>query len=69
MPKEKVPLMVRKSDGGFGYGTTDMATLRQRIQVHHAALPVSSPCCSASEAFCKGVQLAWHFRRKLLQAP
>ncbi|CAK0784285.1 hypothetical protein CVIRNUC_007489 [Coccomyxa viridis] len=32
VPKEKVPLMVRKSDGGFGYGTTDMATLRQRIQ-------------------------------------
>lgn len=31
--KEKVPLMVRKSDGGFGYGTTDMAALRQRIHV------------------------------------
>ncbi|KAK9845941.1 hypothetical protein WJX81_006549 [Elliptochloris bilobata] len=27
---EKVPLMVQKSDGGFGYGTTDMAALRQR---------------------------------------
>ena len=39
VPKEKVPLMVRKSDGGFGYGTTDMATLRQRIQV--------APCCHA----------------------
>ena len=40
VPKEKVPLMVRKSDGGFGYGTTDMATLRQRIQV--------APCCHAA---------------------
>ncbi len=50
VPKEKVPLMVRKSDGGFGYGTTDMATLRQRIQVRHAAMPVSCPCCNASRA-------------------
>ena len=33
VPNEKVPLMIRKSDGGFGYGTTDMATLKQRIQV------------------------------------
>ena len=28
---EKVPLMVQKTDGGFGYGTTDMAALRQRV--------------------------------------
>lgn len=27
----KVPLMIQKSDGGFGYGTTDMAAIRQRI--------------------------------------
>ena len=27
----KVPLMIQKSDGGFGYGTTDMAAVRQRI--------------------------------------
>ena len=38
---QKQPLMVRKSDGGFGYGTTDMAALSQRIHVreplqHHA---------------------------------
>ena len=26
-------LMIQKSDGGFGYGTTDMAALKQRIQV------------------------------------
>lgn len=28
----KVPLMIQKSDGGFGYGTTDMAAIRNRIQ-------------------------------------
>ncbi len=33
----KQPLMVRKSDGGFGYGTTDMAALEQRI---HVRLPL-----------------------------
>lgn len=26
----KQPLMIRKSDGGFGYGTTDLATVRYR---------------------------------------
>ena len=28
---EKTPLMVRKSDGGFGYGTTDLAALAFRV--------------------------------------
>jgi arginyl-tRNA synthetase len=27
-----VPLIVRKSDGGYGYGTTDLATIRYRIR-------------------------------------
>ena len=27
-----VPLIVRKSDGGYGYGTTDLATIRHRIR-------------------------------------
>lgn len=27
-----VPLIVRKSDGGYGYATTDLATLRYRVQ-------------------------------------
>jgi arginyl-tRNA synthetase len=27
-----VPLIVRKSDGGYGYGTTDLATLRYRVR-------------------------------------
>jgi arginyl-tRNA synthetase len=28
-----VPLIIRKSDGGFGYATTDLATIRHRVQV------------------------------------
>jgi arginyl-tRNA synthetase len=29
---EPVPLIVRKSDGGFGYAATDLATIRHRIR-------------------------------------
>ena len=29
--KNKVPLMIRKSDGGYMYGTTDMAALNHRV--------------------------------------
>lgn len=29
--KNSPPLMIRKSDGGFGYATTDMAALRHRV--------------------------------------
>jgi len=31
-----VPLIIRKSDGGYGYGTTDLATVRYRIETLHA---------------------------------
>ena len=27
-----VPLIVRKSDGGYGYGTTDLATIKHRVE-------------------------------------
>ena len=33
---DDVPLIVKKSDGGFGYGTTDMAALRQRLEEEKA---------------------------------
>jgi arginyl-tRNA synthetase len=33
---EPLPLIVRKADGGFGYGATDLATIRDRIQNRHA---------------------------------
>lgn len=31
MEGQKIPLMVQKSDGGFGYGTTDLAAVRHRL--------------------------------------
>ena len=31
VPKRKVPLMVQKTDGGYGYDTTDLAALRYRV--------------------------------------
>jgi arginyl-tRNA synthetase len=31
-----VPLIIRKSDGGYNYGTTDLATIKYRAQVLHA---------------------------------
>ena len=31
MPKDEVPLMLVKSDGGYGYDTTDMAAARFRL--------------------------------------
>jgi len=31
-----VPLIIRKSDGGYGYATTDLATIRYRVQQLHA---------------------------------
>ena len=27
-----VPLIIRKSDGGYGYATTDLATIRHRVR-------------------------------------
>ncbi len=32
LPKYKIPLMLQKSDGGYGYDSTDMAALKYRIQ-------------------------------------
>jgi len=31
VPKYKIPLMLQKSDGGFGYDSTDMAALKYRL--------------------------------------
>ncbi|KQR73566.1 arginine--tRNA ligase [Arthrobacter sp. Leaf337] len=33
---EPLPLIIRKSDGGYGYATTDLATIRYRVQELHA---------------------------------
>jgi len=32
IPKKKVPIMVKKSDGAYNYDTTDMAAIRYRIK-------------------------------------
>ena len=31
-----MPLIIRKSDGGYGYATTDLATIRYRVDELHA---------------------------------
>eukprot|EP00594_Rhizosolenia_setigera_P013641 CAMPEP_0178976362 /NCGR_PEP_ID=MMETSP0789-20121207/23785_1 /TAXON_ID=3005 /ORGANISM="Rhizosolenia setigera, Strain CCMP 1694" /LENGTH=880 /DNA_ID=CAMNT_0020665429 /DNA_START=15 /DNA_END=2657 /DNA_ORIENTATION=+ len=31
IPKDKVPLMLQKSDGGYGYDSTDMAAIKHRV--------------------------------------
>ena len=31
VPKFKVPLMLQKSDGGYGYDSTDMAAIKYRL--------------------------------------
>ena len=36
VPKQKVPVMLLKSDGGFNYDTTDMAALRYRVNEQKA---------------------------------
>ncbi len=33
---EALPFIIQKSDGGFNYATTDMASIRHRIEVEHA---------------------------------
>ncbi|MGJ7562101.1 arginine--tRNA ligase [Brevibacterium casei] len=33
---QPLPLIIRKSDGGYGYATTDLAAVRRRAQVLHA---------------------------------
>ncbi|KAL3784913.1 hypothetical protein ACHAW5_006235 [Stephanodiscus triporus] len=36
VPHSKVPLMLQKSDGGYGYDSTDMAAIRYRLDVLRA---------------------------------
>ena len=37
VPKYKVPLMLQKSDGGYGYDSTDMAAIKYRIEDMNAS--------------------------------
>ncbi len=43
MPNQSVPLIVRKSDGGFGYDSTDLAAIYHRLQV--------MSCCTSFASF------------------
>ncbi|WP_067966605.1 arginine--tRNA ligase [Nocardiopsis trehalosi] len=47
-----VPLIIRKSDGGYNYGTTDLATVRRRVEELHADRIV----------YVVGAPQAMHFR-------
>lgn len=43
---KKAPLIVQKSDGGFGYASTDMAALKHRIeQVRQQPGHTARLCC------------------------
>jgi arginyl-tRNA synthetase len=33
---QKQPLMIQKGDGGYGYGTTDMAAITNRVHTEKA---------------------------------
>ena len=33
---QKQPLMIQKGDGGYGYGTTDMAAITNRVRTEKA---------------------------------
>lgn len=39
VPGQEVPLMVRKSDGGYGYDSTDLAALKYRLYEQAVPLP------------------------------
>ncbi len=40
---EPLPLMIQKSDGGYGYDATDMAAIRYRIEHEQFDRLISSP--------------------------
>ena len=60
---EPLPLIVRKQDGGFGYGATDLAALRYRTQVLHGTrllYVVGAPQAQhLGMVFAVGTQAGW----------
>jgi arginyl-tRNA synthetase len=60
---EPLPLIVRKQDGGFGYGATDLAALRYRTQVLRGTrllYVVGAPQAQHfAMVFAVGVQAGW----------
>jgi arginyl-tRNA synthetase len=60
---EPLPLIVRKQDGGYGYGATDLAALRYRTQTLHGTrllYVVGAPQAQhLSMVFAVGSQAGW----------
>lgn len=60
---DPLPLIVRKQDGGYGYGATDLAALRYRTQVLQATrllYVVGAPQAQhLSMVFAVGLQASW----------
>lgn len=60
---EPLPLIVRKQDGGYGYGATDLAALRYRTQVLHGTrllYVVGAPQAQHLEmVFAVGAEAGW----------
>jgi arginyl-tRNA synthetase len=60
---EPLPLIVRKSDGGYGYAATDLAALRHRVRDLHAArlvYVVGAPqAMHLAMVFAVGAQAGW----------
>jgi len=48
---QKVPLIVQKSDGGFGYASTDMAAIRHRVDTEKADWIVYVTDCGQEQHF------------------
>jgi len=62
------PLIVRKSDGGFGYAATDLAAIRYRVETLQAVSPPSRPAPAARPhpdriLYVVDARQALHFRQ------
>ena len=71
VPKYAVPLMLQKSDGGYGYDSTDMAALKYRLQVLNAQRVIYITDFTQGDhfkmVFLAGEQIGWLNRGQQLQ--
>ena len=71
VPKYTVPLMLQKSDGGFGYDSTDMAALKYRLQELKAQRIIYITDFTQGDhfkmVFLAGEQIGWLDRGQQLQ--
>lgn len=63
LPNYRIPLMLQKSDGGFGYDSTDMAALKHRVQTLGASRVVCITDFSQGDhfqmCFAAGREIGW----------